>query len=245
MDPNGMVTVYTQNDGKLWIQWPEGKNAETYQLEIKEQNGTVLYSCVVSGRCSQELPELPTDHPLELKITSSHRYGKKVRLGDQALQLKLQLQMPHISQLEHSADVDTGVVQIHFNMEQGDLCRVYAAVGEGEATLFRELTTGALTINFGEEKDFPIPEYDQPVTLSFQLQKKSGQVFAIVDNLESFTITREHLLGNVLNVQYEDQGANVYTLTWNETKGEHYEVRLSDDGGKCQLVLLGDIQGNA
>ncbi len=230
MDPKGTVTVVTETDGSLRVSWPAGTNVQTYKLQVLETDGTVLYSCSTGTACSDILPELPTDRELLLRISSAHDYGKKTRPGDAALEVRLQLLSPEISDLSWEADAEKAQVHMSFDMSQGQLCRVYMETGEGAPKLVEELKEGEATLNFGEDGPYTIPEHDAPLHFTFRLEKNGHQVCHVGNTTEGFTITREHLLGTVLTTTCTDNGENSYTLTWNETKGDHYEIRLSRDG---------------
>ena len=91
MDPQGILTIHTQNDGKLRVEWPEGTNVQTYKLQVLETDGAMLYSCSTGGLCYSVLPELPLDRELVIRVTSSHNYGDRTREGDQVLEATLKL----------------------------------------------------------------------------------------------------------------------------------------------------------
>ena len=236
MDPRGTVTVTTEENGSIRVSWPEGTNVQTYKLQVFDDTGALLYNCSTGTACSSVLPELPTDRTLRLQITSAHDYGKKTRPGDEALEVELQLTSPEISELAWEADANQGLVHISFDMSQGQLCRVYMAVGEEEPRQVEELEEGRATLNFGEGGNYTLPKHDAPLHFTFCLEKKEKQLHYIGNPTEGFTVTREHLLGTVLNTKCEDNGENFYTLTWNETKGERYEVRISEDGQSWQTL---------
>ena len=236
MDPNGTVTVVAQADGSLRLSWPEGKNVQTYKLQVMDEDGSVLYSCSTGTVCSTVLPKLPMDRELLLRISSSHDYGKKIRPGDQSLEVSMQLTCPEIADLSWEADAEKALVRVSFDMSMGQLCSVYMATGEGEPVLVEELDEGKVTLNFGEGGAYTIPEHEVPLHFTFCLEKKERQRRYVGSTTEGFTLTREDLLGTVLNTKCVDNGENSYTLTWNETKGERYEVRLSDDGQHWQTL---------
>lgn len=236
MDPNGILTLQTRNDGTLQVEWPAGHNSQSYQLQVLEADGTLLYSCA-TAECVSPLPELPTDRELTVRVTSSRDYGEKTRAGDHALEAKLKLATPQIRELAWAADADKGTVDVTFNMTDGDVCRVYMATGDGAPTLTEEVKDGKLQMQFGEGKKYTLPSHEEPLTFTFQLEKRTGNVSYKGNTSEGFTLTREHMLGTVLNVGYTENGENSYTLTWNETKGEHYEVRASDNGGQSWQTL--------
>lgn len=237
MDPNGLLTIQTRNDGTLQVEWPAGQNAQSYKLQVLEDDGTLLYSCSTT-ECFSPLPELPTDRKLTVRVTSSHDYANKTREGDQALETQLTLASPEIRELTWSANADQGTVDVSFDMADGDICRVYMATGEGAPVLTEELKEGAVQLKFGENEKYAVPSHEEPLTFTFQLEKRTGQVSYKGNTCEGFTLTREHMLSAVLNVERTDNGENSYTLTWNETKGDHYEVRLSEDGGQNWQTLV-------
>ena len=237
MDANGTLTVQTDSEGKTRISWPEGTNVQTYKLQVLDENDEVLYSCSTGRSHSAVLPELPTDQLLTVQITSSHDYGKKTRPGDEALEVQLQLIAPEITELTWEADPEKKSVVIKFDMSQGQLCRVYMATGEGDPQLVEELTEGYALLDFSEDGNYTLPEHDAPLHFTFSLEKNKKQVRYLGNETEGFTVTREHLLGNILNTTCTDLGENFYNLTWNETKGDQYEVRMSEDGGQSWKTL--------
>ena len=237
MDPKATVIVTRETDGKVSISWPAGTNVENYRVSVTDTHGQQLFACSTGTACSAVLPDLPTDRPLQIRIESACSYGQKIRPGDKALQVQLQLATPEIKDLTWEADAENDKVYISFDMSQGELCRVFMATGEGEAQITEQLKKGKAVLDFTEGGKYTLPEHGAPLTFTFQLEKNSDQVLFRGDTTEGFTLTREHLLGTVLQTTCTDNGENSYTLSWNETKGEFYEVRLSDNDGTSWQTL--------
>ena len=231
MDPGGILTIQANDDGTMQASWPAGENAERYTLEILETDGTVLHTATTTA-CFAALPELPADRELTMRVTSSCGYGSHTRQGEEALEATVTLPAPQIEDLSWIPNADLGTVDISFDMEPGDLCRVYMAADDGEPVLTEELHEGELRLCFGAGEKYALPEYGQTLQFTFQVERTVGNVSYQGSTAAGFTLTREHLLGTDLNVQYTDNGEASYTLTWNETKGARYEVRLSEDGGR-------------
>ena len=236
MDPQGVMTIQTCNDGTLQVQWPAGQNAQSYKLRVLDTDGTLLYSCSTT-ECFSPLPELPADKELVIRVTSSHDYAGKTREGDQALEAQLKLASPQIRDLQWSANADESTVDLTFDMTDGDICRLYMATGEGAPVLTEELKEGNIQLKFGEGEKYAVPTHKEPLTFTLELEKRTGQISYVGNTCEGFTLTREHMLGSVLNVECTAGDENSYTLTWNESKGEHYEVRLSENGGQTWQTL--------
>lgn len=230
MDPEGALTILGCDDG-MQVQWPEGDNAAGYKLQVLEKDGSVLYS-VETAACSAALPQLPEDRELVLRITSINHYGGKVREGKTCLEAALTQPSPRIRDLNWETDTEFDTVDVAFDMSAGDLCRVYISADGGEPVLVEEVRDGKLQLRFGADDLFPVPEYGQKLLVTFQLERREGNVFCQGSVTEGFTLAREDFLGRTLNLQQTYNGDNSYTFTWNETKGEYYDVRLSEDGGK-------------
>lgn len=236
MDPAGALAILTREDGALQVQWPEGENAECYELQILETDGTLLH-CASTTECFGVLPELPADRELVVRITSGHGYSRWIRSGDESLEATLKLAPPELGSLEWFADVDEDAVTVSFDMNGADLCRVYMATGEETPVQIEEIKDGSLQLCFGDGEKYPVPEHGQPLRLTFQLEKQEGQVFLQGSDRSGFLLTREDLLDKELTVECTDNGENSYTLTWNETKGAEYEVLLSTNGGESWTTL--------
>lgn len=236
MNPDGMLTVLTNEDGTLRVEWPEGSNASGYKLQILESDGTALHSDSTT-ECFGIVPALPADRELVVRVTSVHDYDGKTREGMEALEAVIMTPSPKIRDLHWNPDEERDTVDIDFDMSEGDLCRVYMAVGDEAPVLVEELREGKLQLRFGEGEKYAVPTHDQPLHFSFQLERAGDKVLCQGGGAEGFTLTREHLLGTELAVKHTYIGDNTYTFTWNETKGAYYDVRFSEDGGKTWMTM--------
>ena len=234
MDPTGTLTILARDDGTMQLQWPAGENAQSYRLQVLEQDGTVLYSCSASD-CFATVPQLPTDRELTVRVSSCHGFGPWTRSGEADLEAVVKLMPPQVLSLQWSADEEDDTVAVSFDMAASDLCRVFLSAGD-ESAQIEELTRGQLELRFGEGERFPIPSHDQPLRLTFRPERQAGQVFFQGTEC-NITLTRDDFLTRQLDVQCEQNSNNTYTLTWSETKGAQYEVLLSTDGGESWKSL--------
>ena len=236
MDSSGKLTFLTLSDSSVQLQWPEGNNANGYEVQVREMDGTVLYSTAVA-ECTALLPKLPSDRELEVCVTSLHEYNGGIRKGEENLSVAVTQPSPQISDLHWQADEADDTVGVSFDMSAGDLCRVYLSADEAAPILVEEVRDGHVQLCFGVDDVFAIPEYGQQIDIMFQLERTTDNGFYLGSMTEGFTLTREDLLGRKLNVAYSYNGNNSYTFTWNESKGEYYDVRLSEDGGETWMTI--------
>lgn len=235
MDPGGILTVQALDDGTLQAQWPAGENAEHYRIEILDADGTMLHAAETAA-CVSSLPELPADRELKVKIISARSYGKHVRTGSDALEATVTLTVPQIRDLSWQADPEQSMVDVSFDMSEGELCRVYMTKNDAEPALIGQLQNGELQMRFGENETYPVPAHGEKLHIAFLLERSAGNV-TYLGKTERVLLTREDFLDKTLNVECTDNGENSYTLTWNETKGEHYEVLLSSADGEIWKTL--------
>ena len=236
IDPAGMVTVAAETDGTLRLQWPEGENAQHYKVQILDAGGKELYSATAED-CAAVLPELPENQSLQVRIRACHDYGKRTRQSKEKLEAAIGLPMPEIGELSWQANAEAGTVDVTFEMTGSDLCHVYMAEGDGEPVQVEQLQSGKLQLKFGEGEAYAIPAHGQFLFFTFRPQRQNGNAIYLGRPVEGFMLGREHLLGTNLNVQCTDNGENSYTVTWDETKGAYYDVRLSEDGGKTWKTM--------
>ena len=236
MDPEGMLFVRTRKDGTVQLQWSEGSNASTYSVQVLEAQGQELYSCTAS-QCAAELPQMPENRDLTVRITSIHAYDGKTRKGSNALEETIQLPTPRIHNLNWVPDDQYDTVDVSFEMAEGDVCSVYLSVDSAAPVLLEEVHDGELQLRFGADDLFPVPEQGQQYEVTFRLKHQTGNVLYMTDVAEGFTLTREHFLGKDIQLDQSYNGNNSYTFSWNETKGEYYDVRLSEDGGNTWMTM--------
>jgi len=236
MDPDGMLFVHSRKNGTVQLQWPEGSNASGYRVQILDADGQELYACTVS-QCAAELPWLPEDRELTVRISSLHMYDGKTREGSKALEATIQLPAPQIHNLNWVPDDRYDTVDVSFEMSEGDVCSAYLAVDGAAPVLLEEVRVGKLQLRFGVDDPFPVPEHGQQYEVTFRLKHQNGNVLYLSDVAEGFTLTREHFLGTDIRLEQVYNGNNSYTLTWNEARGEYYDVRLSQDGGATWMTM--------
>jgi len=228
MDSEGVLRVQTLEDGKLQLQWPAGSNATGYRVQVADPEGNVVHS-LDTAECTAVIPAL-TEGEWEFRISSLRSYGNKYRKGSKDLVAVID-PSPKVRNLEWTVDDRFDTVDISFDLSGAGLARVYVALPDEEPVLVQQVEEGICRLRFGADDPFPVPEYGQQLRVCVQLES-SGENAVCTGPATEFTLTREDFLGRTLQVEQVYNGNNSYTLTWNETKGEYYDVRLSENGGK-------------
>lgn len=246
------LVLREQDDGSLHITWTEGENVDRYLVEIlrpvEETLPTdptapavqpeVLYSTYVAGSTDCTLPQFPRDEELTIRITGEKAYHlpgeDRWRTSETCTEVTAVFTPPAISQLQWMADPDTKTVDITFSMGEETTCRLYTVSDTGETVFYDTLGTGSTSITFGEGMMFPMPDHEGKQVFAFSAYSEFPGYTHYGLVTETITVVREDLLGTLLFMECVDEGNNVFSFHWNETKGEHYELQLlqSDDTWK-------------
>lgn len=235
MDPGGVLTLRTLEDGSLQLQWPEGTNATGYEVQVLDANGKALYS-QDAAVCTAVIPALP-EESARIRVSSLREYDGRTRKGSEDLVAELAEPLPQIRELEFSVDDRFDTVDISFTLAGADRCDLYIVTDGREPVLAEQAEAGECQLRFGADDAFPVPEYGQQLQVLFQPVRTAGNVVFEGMRTEGFTLTREDFLGRELKVEQTYNGNNCYTFTWSETKGEYYDVRLSEDGGDTWMTM--------
>ena len=242
--PAGTMVLTQLADGSTRLSWPWGVNAQYHVLEIlRPGEGQVLYSAEIRGDASCILPPLPEAEEMTVRIRSAHSYAfpfeekARIRYGEQDIEVTGVFAPPAIAGLSWTADVQAQTVKVQFEAPEGSTCRMYYVESDGSRWQMPALARTELTLSFGENQQFPVPEVGQSHTFAFDVFV-GGEGYTY-QGMESgrFTVTREDLLGTELRLGHVGEGNNVFTFFWNETKGDHYELQRYDAAGDTWVTV--------
>lgn len=234
MPENAVMTITAQDDGTLLLTWDKADDADRYLVQVlyagdgAGQEAAPLFSEYHTDNFCL-LPSLPTDREITLRINTEVSYRQlgieKVRAGKTPLERTFILDIPAVSGLNVVMDTETKTATLSWSFTEGDSYRLYTVSEDGAPTLLRTLETGKTVITFGEGCDMKMPGYEDPCRFMLDACRQSPGIALYGIKSEQMSITREDLLGTVLTLDCTDAGDNTYDLSWNETKGEAYEIQ--------------------
>ena len=241
--PTGQTMILRHlEDGTIELTWPEAMVTDYYlvqalhEVEVENEDGEKemqlqpIWSENITGTTSCILPELPRDETLTLRVNTMVGYefpgDDRVRPGDEPLDITLQLQPPGITDVAWTADPDTDSIHITFHMGPGDKARLWHQDEAGQWQLLRTLDSCETTVTFGDGADLPMLAHGQQCFLKLDSLREQGGFTYYSLETEPFFVIREDLLDRNLWLQLTDEGENVCTLIWGETKGEYYELQM-------------------
>lgn len=243
MPENTVLLLEEQPDGSLVLSWPVADRADYYSVEVLRpgEKEELLFADFVKDGVRCTLGDVPRDEPVILRVNTVVNYDEddpeKVRLGESPAQAELTLSAPKIEELTWTADEEADTVSISFTKEVNDDCRIYVKNEDGSYRLLKTIGNDQTVLTFGEGGELPIPEHGETVTIGLDALRESAKIDFCGAVSQEFTLTREDFLGRELNLAIADEGRNVATLTWDETKGEMYQIQMKEAGAGDWTVL--------
>ncbi|MBR3972817.1 MAG: hypothetical protein IKJ99_02555 [Oscillospiraceae bacterium] len=247
--PEGNMQVYRLESGELQLTWPEAENADSYCVEMldsvvneKEEEELVpFYQDVVQGN-STNLKSLPEDGKVcILRIRTMKYYDtwfdQRIRYGDAALEVSTAFDTPEVVKLSWTPDPAADTVTVDFGLKDGGKARVYTVDEGGENKLLKEISETQLVLKFADDGDLPMIPFGGECELVFDAVREQEGIIFYGPITAGFAVDRDNLLDRNLNLQLQDRGYNVMSLSWNETKGEYYEVQRKQEGDEEWTVI--------
>ena len=240
-----------QDSGLIHFTWTGGLgfNHDGYLLQILEpaaSSHTGEERLLWSTRLQEEkftLPFVPWDKELIIRIRTYNDYVfplqeyQRTRISTGYLQIQGSFPMPRIENLNWVADPNADTVQVTFDMDESTTARLYYENADGSLTQIGTLDSGDLTLLFGDGGDYPVPGFEESHSFVLDAYSQRGGYTYYGLITDRFSIVREDLLGTELILACTDEGTNDFTLTWNETKGDHYEVQQFDPDSETWVTV--------
>ena len=235
MPENVTLTIRQDAQDKLTLTWPAAAKADYYSLELQlpmteeqiaaEEEPIVLHQEFVHGT-SCVLPEIPDDRQVVIQISTVVEYKAawmlRQRFCENPVRVTTTFNRPTLSALEWTPDPDQDTVTVTYQPQSATHTRIYLSQEDGSLTLLKTLSETETQFTFGTEGDFPMPAHGEQCVLVFDTYRVSEGLEYYGIPCADMTVVREDLLGRELALRITDEGYNVYTMTWEETKGDYY-----------------------
>lgn len=232
MPESGSMTLTRQPTGELILTWPEGMDQDRYRVRVTKGDELLMQIWVTEESCTLE--NLPEGENLAIVVSTARGYRypfakeERIRLGEADLEAIVDLQNPAVQNLICTPDPETQTVQLQFDLDSNSVCRMYLVGSSGEMEELKSLEEGQMTLQLGDDGDFPVPEGDEKLSFAFDVYRFSPGIVYYGTVSEQLSIVREDLLQRDLALEHTDLGNNVHSFAWSETKGDYYEVQQFD-----------------
>lgn len=231
----GDVLVEVRANGTVVLQWPEAGDQAAFLLYMcsGEEKNYAFIKQYETNRA--ELPSISMSEPLHLRIQA-------VAFGKNLLGMTRELTSPEPIEVTILPQELPGRPEVSGEpRDDKTITLTWDAVpgcGYEVCTLSQGLHTplpavaadsGRAVLHFGEEGDLDMPSYDADVQLAVRPAFRGEGYILYGDYSMPVSVEREALLGDELSLEYAETGERMYTLRWNETKGDYYEIQEWDE----------------
>lgn len=234
----GQMQLELLEDGSLQLEWPRAKRADYYSVELyfpavsQEAEPVLAYQSFVTDGCSHVLPHLPENQELILRVNTVVEYRTpgqtRQRYGETPLEVRTAFRVPEVGELTCQPEPEGQKVILDYTLEPADQCWIYCTAPDGTVTLLDTTGETHREFSFGETEGVPMPEYGEEVTFHLVAFRDTPGLRFVGKTTELLSVCREDLLGREPNLRLSDNGDNVVTLTWDQTKGAYYEVQQQE-----------------
>ena len=231
----GQMELRECSDGRMQLTWPNAHVNGRYLLEIREEGvgeAPYVYLRVYTGNNTWKLPPLPNDKMLTISVRTVVDYKQlwmeKERLSENELAIRTTLEAPDMRAMQWTTDVNNKTLTLSYVLDQDQQCRLYWQDAGGNWKEVRDTNQTEMTISFGDQGEFPVPSFGGTAYFGADVYRETAELVFYGNISYEFAVVRDDLLGRELNPVLTDDGYNVCTITWDETKGEYYQVQRLD-----------------
>lgn len=215
----GEVRVYSGADGSILLSWPETEGA-AYRFSVRPAGGSWSEEETLSEPCA-ELGDISA--PFEVQIqavdpeTGRHSHKRTIAIEAAALESP-----------ELTAFTGKGQASLSWTGGGGSF---YEVSSLDSHTTLAELEGTSLELQFAPEGELELPGSEQPLRVAVRAGVTGKDYVFYGPPSQVFVIRREALLNDAVALTCQETQPRIYTLAWQEGRGEHYEVQEWRDGG--------------
>lgn len=233
---NPVTMSATINSDGFWeLTWTPFDDASQYAVTVTDEHGLAVFQN--TDQVGEQIV-LDTDIPPGDYIISVNRKTGNLISIKQAYTEKVTL-----------ADLTVNKGEVYFSPEEKSLSVTWISdadtftlydLTDGASVLYSDIDTSNAEIFFGEGKAIDVPNADEEKIIGISAVKKYGSCYVYGLPHELVTVRRGDLHGTELNLSYTIDSKNAVTFSWDETKGNSYELSV-DVLGNCRPVFSAPI----
>ena len=236
--PEGTVEVYAGPDSSAAFYWPQLPEGVTCRVQVRESGSSRFVKAAEGGA---EGPALLSwnkyKQPMTLRF-SAVAEGKNALGAGRKLESDSFLEITvNLSALVSPRDLksqtrDNGTLELTWDGVENARYAVCLTEEGGwereQCTVVKTAEDQTALLRFGAGGDLEMPEHDQALMLTVRETEEGSGYTLYGPPCSPVPLARGNLLTGQLSLQYEETGQRLYTLRWNETKGDYYEIQKWD-----------------
>ena len=241
---NEPMQIEKQADGSVKLSWTAAENSERYLVKVVDAADTQkIYLEEYYTDCVCALPEVPAGTSVSFSIYSARSYKMlwldMERLCDVPLEATTRWELPDLEQVQWSVDADSKSAKLSYQKKPDARCKLYANL-DNEWVVVQDSQGASVIVQFGAGSIITVPPVGQKVQFRAVAYRQEENLIFWGQSFVDLHVERDDFLGRDLNPVFTDNGYNVCTITWDETKGEKYQVQRWDSD-EDEWITLSEV----
>ena len=242
MPKDGGFVFRQLDDGMLEISWSEADRADYYIFQVyqlpnggtmsyQNEAGKLVYEKKVTEGTSVILQSDAYSGNMLFRVSSAVGYvleqSQRVRLSDKVLEVITKFEAPAIDKVTCTAETGKQTAYIRFETTDATSCHVSVVNAAGEKQFLKTVSGNALTLNFGQDGDLPVPAFGEKVDLYFSVTRETEGVTYYSTDFATLSIDRAMLVPSDILLEYACDEQSCW-LNWQEEDCDFYEIQVLD-----------------
>ena len=221
----GKIEYCLQGD-ELQISWQSGADKSRYRLSRYDAGSEDYVFCGEYAGGGARLTGVEAGRELAIKIQGVRTvslFGHNMEILGEARILTVVPAELNCPVLTKDADPKKGNVKITWDAEPDSSYEVYLMNESGTLELYSEVESGE--ISFSMENSVELAGRDQVLGLAVRAMRREED-YTLYGPLSNMVVMeRADLMEDEIHLTCQDNGERQYTLTWQEGKGDWYELQ--------------------
>lgn len=224
--PDGEMAACLQA-GQLSLTWSAPVHADVSRLYLYDSRTEeyVFYgeyednSAVISGVKENAELKIRLQAVRYTKNWFGRESERKSKMIERAL-VPVELQSPILHGVAHAEQKS---LTIGWDTQSADACEIYALNENNRWGFLKKADGDMVEIRFGEE--LPLPGREQPAVFIVRALKQEEECVYYSEFSQMLKVERKELFGRDLALTWEQAEDGTYSLSWQETRGDTYEIQ--------------------
>ena len=233
----GTIQICLNQDGTMEFAWPEALPDASYRLDIRCGGQRFQVDTGVPGAALENLT-LPLGLSIQAVTEGRNLLGLPKTLTSPRLTAEVEAE--NLGMPEAVGTPGPGSLSLSWKMPGGapDLYEVFS-LEDGFSRHVASASSKNLDLTVRKEDgDLTLPGYERPLRVCVRAGVRREGYVLCGPASNTISVVRQDLLGDNLNLLYLETEPRLFTLEWDETRGEFYEVQEWSEEGWSVLDTL-------
>lgn len=222
----GRLEVCLEED-RLQLTWPETINASAcrvYMYDL-EQRDYVLYGEFTENSVTMDGIRPNQEILLQFQAVryTVNRMGNPCERTSRKKPVTVRPMHLERPVLQEELDPQKMSLTVNWNFGAGNLYEVFRLDENDVWQSVRVIGKDSIRLSFGDDID--MPRQERPARIAVRTMRRGDGCVYYSPLSDVIVVERDDLSGTLLALSYEEIGDRLYRMTWEETRGDTYEVQ--------------------